>query len=248
MGKLNKDTGGFAALEIVLIVVIVAILGFTGWYVYSANKKASATLSSASKDGSGPVTYAKKSTAVKTKQLEQGTIYTSKLGGFNVNYPTTWSIAGYTDSTNKYVKASISQLNGSESTILITSSNAMSNSFGEWLSVNNNASSTSSLNSALTQISYSQGSVVKTLPNGIGIWQANQNIVTNGHSNSDTCIAFETVSNGSFGYKLNNGKYFDASMSFCYAQGQTTTNTYTQQANSSELQQATNIVSSLKQN
>jgi uncharacterized protein (UPF0333 family) len=39
---------GFAALEAVLIVVILAILGGTGYYVYHANKKADDTLNSAS--------------------------------------------------------------------------------------------------------------------------------------------------------------------------------------------------------
>jgi hypothetical protein len=36
MGKLLKNQGGFAALEAVLIVVIVGIIGFAGWFVLNA--------------------------------------------------------------------------------------------------------------------------------------------------------------------------------------------------------------------
>ncbi len=45
----NFNQKGFAAIETVLIIVIIAIIGGAGYYVYSANKKTSDTLSAASK-------------------------------------------------------------------------------------------------------------------------------------------------------------------------------------------------------
>ncbi len=47
MKKLNNQ--GFGAIEMVLCLVIVGILGFTGWYVYQSNNKANDTLQTAQK-------------------------------------------------------------------------------------------------------------------------------------------------------------------------------------------------------
>lgn len=59
--KLNAKA--FATIEAILIVVILAILGGTGYYVYHAKKVANDTLSSAAKDASGSPKYAAKKAA-----------------------------------------------------------------------------------------------------------------------------------------------------------------------------------------
>jgi len=44
MGKPQKNQSGFAALEAVLILVIIGILGFTGWFVWQAKNNADKSL------------------------------------------------------------------------------------------------------------------------------------------------------------------------------------------------------------
>src|SRR5689334_22132151 len=84
MKKLTSQ--GFAALEALLIVVIVAILGGTGYYVYHANQKTSDTLNSASKDAqSSPQ---KKSS--KVDPIANWTAFTSTKGQFSLKYPSSW--------------------------------------------------------------------------------------------------------------------------------------------------------------
>lgn len=57
---------GFAALEAVLIVVIVVLVGGTGYFVYHANKKTNDTLNSAAKVAQSSPKFAKKKTVAKS--------------------------------------------------------------------------------------------------------------------------------------------------------------------------------------
>ncbi len=60
---------GIGAVEVLLVSLIVAILGGTGYYVYHANKTSNDTLNSAAKDASGnPKFSAKKSSSTSNQQ------------------------------------------------------------------------------------------------------------------------------------------------------------------------------------
>ena len=48
MGKSKNTETGFSAIEGLLILIIIGIVGFAGWYVYDAHKKANATYNAAS--------------------------------------------------------------------------------------------------------------------------------------------------------------------------------------------------------
>jgi hypothetical protein len=236
VGKLKNSEVGFGALEALLTLVVGILIVVVGFGVYLFHNK-SATPS---------VTP----TATTSTQSEKS--YTSTVGGFIFKYPAPWAVQGYVNSSGEYISAAGYQLNGTESSILIGSSTAASNSFGAWFDINDSSSSTSSGNSDFTQIPYAQGTIIKKLSNGISIWQATKAGLQAQQPGdpilATACIPFETVSNGAFGFQLNNGKFLDVDMSFCYGSGQTTSYTYKQQANSSELKQMIAILSSLKQN
>ena len=50
MGKLSNNDSGFGALEGLLVLVILGIVGFTGWYVYNAHTKTNATLAATTQE------------------------------------------------------------------------------------------------------------------------------------------------------------------------------------------------------
>jgi len=47
MKKLNRDQAGFSAVETILIIVIVAIVGFVGWFVYHSKQNSDKALDAA---------------------------------------------------------------------------------------------------------------------------------------------------------------------------------------------------------
>jgi hypothetical protein len=236
----KSSESGFGALEAILILIIIVLLVVVGFMVYKNQNK------------SAPVPATTTTGTSKSSTAKSGTSYTSVLGGYTFKYPATWAVQGYVNGSGEYIGAAGYQLNGSESSFLLGSSTAASNSFGGWFDINSSSYTTSSGNSDFTQIPYAQGTIIKKLSNGISIWQATQTGMQAQQPSvpilPTACIPFETVQNGAFGFKLNNGKYLDVDMSFCYGSGQTTTYTYNQQEKSPQLQQMINILSSIKQN
>lgn len=71
MIKEYDNQSGFGAVEALLIVVIVALIGFVGWFVYNSNQKASNTINSAnqanSNSGSVSLTSTKTADAAGTR-------------------------------------------------------------------------------------------------------------------------------------------------------------------------------------
>lgn len=53
MREMHKDQQGFSALGVVLIVVVLGILGFTGWFMYHSQKSTNKTLGNANKVAAG---------------------------------------------------------------------------------------------------------------------------------------------------------------------------------------------------
>lgn len=47
MRKIGKSQAGFSAVEVVLLIVIVGVIGFVGWYVYHAKQNSDTVLNSA---------------------------------------------------------------------------------------------------------------------------------------------------------------------------------------------------------
>jgi Tfp pilus assembly protein PilV len=89
---MKKNQSGFSAIEALLILVIVGIIGGTGWYVMHANKNTNDTLNNS---GLGTATKStKKASSVPAPQADptaSWTPYSSKTGKFSLKYPTTWA-------------------------------------------------------------------------------------------------------------------------------------------------------------
>jgi hypothetical protein len=104
MGKLNK--AGFSAVEGLLIVVIVAILGGTGFYVYNAQKNTDKTLKA---DTSTTPTFKKKATPQPTTGFvlpSDWKWYQNAAQKVAVAYPKSWD-------TNLGFKANLGVVNES---------------------------------------------------------------------------------------------------------------------------------------
>jgi hypothetical protein len=79
MNNLNQKA--FAAIEAVLILFVICILGFTSWFIWHAKQGADDSLSKATKSV----------VPVEDSKSDQKT-YTAKLGKFTMNYPNDWTV------------------------------------------------------------------------------------------------------------------------------------------------------------
>ena len=88
---MKKDQNGFSAIELILILVVVLLISAVGWLVYDRQKDAPQTTPA-------PTTVtseAKEQPKEATKKTEEMATYTSKYGGFTLEYPAKWRITGY---------------------------------------------------------------------------------------------------------------------------------------------------------
>ena len=96
MGKFQKNQSGFGAVEGLLILIIVGILGFTGWYVYHSQQNTSKNLTPTSSGTpmfkKNSKTTSKTSTVNTSTQAYKGTI---TLGGADYSFsaPADWKIS-----------------------------------------------------------------------------------------------------------------------------------------------------------
>lgn len=92
-----KKQQGFSVIHIIMFIVLAGIIGFTGWYVWDTNKKASDTLESADQQSfkkaeksSNDKNAAKKTAEDPTKDWKS---YTSTAGKYSLKYPPAWVVA-----------------------------------------------------------------------------------------------------------------------------------------------------------
>ncbi len=89
-----KVQKGFTAIEGLLILIIVGILGGTGWYVYNAHNKTADTFNNADQANSSVVKYTKKAKPA-VDPTADWTSYSSKDGQYSLKYPKTWATAAH---------------------------------------------------------------------------------------------------------------------------------------------------------
>ena len=85
---LQYKQSGFAAIETLLIVAILAIIGGTGYFVWHAKQNADASLKNAAKSSVGVARKPQSKTSV---DAASGlTTFSSANGAFSVQYPSSW--------------------------------------------------------------------------------------------------------------------------------------------------------------
>lgn len=79
MSKITNNEKGFSAVEGLLILVIVAVVGFVGWYVNNTNKKTNSTYNA--------TTQSSQSTPTMASPIAGRLTYKAADGTFSVKYP-----------------------------------------------------------------------------------------------------------------------------------------------------------------
>lgn len=241
MAKYDTDLG-FSVIETLLILVVVGILGFTGWYVYHAKQTSNKDYSAAA--SSTVPTYKKKTSTNTTTTPSANTssmytgwhTYSSKLGGFTLKYPAGWSVVGF--QSGNVVTGN--QLNGNENEIYISeySEATRENNLGVTVNL------TTSEPAVTPYDTYPNGTTEK-LSNELTLWQEKQSVNYATGPATDTCPMLNIGTDKSYSFQLGNGKYLAISGSYCWAQGMNTNYSYQQQLASSAWGNAVNIIKSV---
>ena len=87
MKTLKKNQSGFGAVELVLVLVIVILLGVVGWFVYKNHNK---TTNSSTTTSSTPTTTSKTTTVQPAKQTKT---YADSIAGYSFEYPKDWTVS-----------------------------------------------------------------------------------------------------------------------------------------------------------
>lgn len=99
--KTCNNQKGFAAIEAVLIVVVLGIIGFTGWFVYHSKQAADKSLTAAG--NSTPQVAQNKPVTPKTDTVTS----ISTKSGVVLKYPQSWQAKETADSTDGYLADSV---------------------------------------------------------------------------------------------------------------------------------------------
>lgn len=229
---------GFGLVGILLVIVAIVAIGAGGWVVYHHEHKAK-PVSTVTATAKVKTASTKKQTSSPKKTVTQPAnpyagwkSYTSTVGGLSFQYPSTWSLAEY---TNHVGSTPVYDVNLAEP----VGSNPNINNFQLYFEV---ASSTSSLTPG-GQLS--NGSTTK-LSNGLFAWQENEsaNYNTCGQGVA-TCPFLSLATNEGFYAQLASGYYVTATGGFEMGQNNTTTYSYQQQVTSPEWIEGEGILASI---
>src|SRR4051812_16558610 len=82
---MKRNQKGFSGVEFFLILIILAFVGYVGWYVYSVRSDTNKTYNQVDKTAS--------SSAKKSDPTSGWKEYSSEPGAYSLKYPITWSTA-----------------------------------------------------------------------------------------------------------------------------------------------------------
>lgn len=94
MKKLSKSELGFGTVEIILVIIILALIGVVGWFVYKNQNKTTTS----SNTTTGPV-----NTPTTVDPYADWTAYSSSDGQYSLKYPKTWVKATSPDLCGKTI-------------------------------------------------------------------------------------------------------------------------------------------------
>jgi len=86
--KTSNKSQGFAVLEAALIIVVIGIIGFTGWYVWHARQDTNKTLAS---NPSPADQVGIKAAPTVDKKKAEWYLFTSEKGGYSMRLPDGWN-------------------------------------------------------------------------------------------------------------------------------------------------------------
>ena len=95
MQKLSENQYGFSAVEAMLVIVILALIGVVGWLVYENQHKSNPTVSTTLSTSTKPATTTKATAtpAQPANPYAGWKSFCSNAGGLCLNYPTDWQFA-----------------------------------------------------------------------------------------------------------------------------------------------------------
>lgn len=93
MKKISKYQSGFSAVDGLLLLVIIGVIGFIGWYVYHAQQNANKNYTQTSRGN--PIFKKTTKKKVTTAPYAGWTTYNSKDGKISLKYPKTWVTAAH---------------------------------------------------------------------------------------------------------------------------------------------------------
>ncbi|MDB5164084.1 MAG: hypothetical protein JWS12_702 [Candidatus Saccharibacteria bacterium] len=88
--RTRSSQTGFSSVEIILVLVIMTIIGFVGWFVIQARNSTNTSLNSAASNNLAVGGSAKKATVTKAGELKE---YKNDEHGFSFSYPANWAIS-----------------------------------------------------------------------------------------------------------------------------------------------------------
>jgi type II secretory pathway pseudopilin PulG len=89
---MKKNQKGYGIVELLLVIVLVGIFAFAGWYILDSNKTADTSLSSAEAVSSSTAKNSKALASAKDSTADWIT-YSSQDGQYMVKYPKSWATA-----------------------------------------------------------------------------------------------------------------------------------------------------------
>lgn len=103
----TSNQSGLAVIETVLILVVIGIIGFTGWYVWQSKQKSDEMLTpnQSSSQSSGKSKAATNDNGAKQTASEQSDswlLFTSAKNEFSIRVPDGWKLEQYEDSPSLY--------------------------------------------------------------------------------------------------------------------------------------------------
>ncbi len=252
MHKLNEENG-FSVIEVLLIIVLLVLFGLIGWLVYKEQHKATSYISS---NTSAHATKAatNSSNATKTATNSSANIYagwqtyTSALGGFSFKYPPTgWTLRAFHNDTLSWVTGPA--ITANENTLVIDENSGQGSSTNNQIySIRINIGNQSSMSADLGDLTYSQGSVIANLGNGLSLWQTTEQYFNSTSGQKCRANVLAVASDNQLYFKLPNGQYLNATAGFCFGQGQTLNQTYAEQINDPETTIAKDVIASITYN